>query len=332
MINMGIIGAGRMGNSHASHLATVRKVKLSGVCDVNGASAGLMAKKYNMNVFKSADELIASCAIDAVLICSPTPFHHQHVCQCISAGKHVFCEKPLARKMAEGLDIASKLKKSDIKFAVGFKRRHMTGYQRIKGLIEKGFIGTPRICRVSLVFGGYKRQRGDWFADFDASGGVILDMLAHPFDLLNWYLGKPERIYADSWMLSTELPEPMDYVSGTISFKNKVICNVDCGWLRRGASKDAIEIYGDEGLIVSDGSKIMLYDRALVVEEMQINCPGEDPLLAQMLDFVDSIGSERKPVAGLEEGLASLNIATSMIDSVRQKKVVTINSRKARVA
>lgn len=327
MVNIGIIGAGRMGNLHAGHLSTIENVKLAGIYDIDPNAAKTMQEKFGTRIYNSARELVQSDDINAILIASPTYCHYEGITEALAVGKHIFCEKPLVRTMAEADKLFKKIHNFKGKFAVGFVRRHAPEIRLFKELIDKGTIGIPRLCNISLMHGSYARQRGSWFADFDACGGVILDMLAHHLDLLNWFFGNADRVYADSWLLDQKLQEPADYVSATITFKNKVICNIESGWLRFGRSSDFMEVYGDEGsLSYSWGARELIhYTKLSELKKLTVNKSSKVNFYKlEMLDFVDSIISDRIPNTGLEDGYKSLNLAISMIKSTQEKDKVCL--------
>ena len=326
MINVGIIGAGRMGKTHAGCLLKIQNVCIKSIYDMDMDAASKLAKDCEAKVVTDSSEIMDASEIQAVIICPPTPAHHEYVMAALAQRKNVFCEKPLARTLEQGHEMVKMLRENPVIFTVGFVHRNNWGCQQIKKLIDEGAVGVPRIGRIALVLGVYQRLRGDWFANFDACGGVILDMLAHSFDLMRWYSGSPERVCADGWLLDNALPEPMDYVSGTIRFKNKLICNVEGGWLRLGLTRNLIEIAGDEGVLSLDWSAkdtvtLMTKDK----ERKEFKRPADvsgDVFQMQMQNFLDCVEKGEDPKVTLEDGMNSMALSLAMIESVQKKQTI----------
>ena len=199
MLKIGIVGAGRMGNAHADNLSKLPEVKLSAVYDVNPEKSKAFLEKFpSAAVMKSADELVKSPEVELVVITSPTYCHKESLLPALETGKPVFCEKPLCRTRKDLNELAPLIRNYRNLFAIGYVRRYSPSVIMMKKLIEEGKIGRPICGSVRCLFGAYRREWGDWFADYDKSGGVMLDMLAHHCDLQNYIAGKPVSVYARS--------------------------------------------------------------------------------------------------------------------------------------
>lgn len=259
MVNIGIIGAGRLGNLHAGHLASINGAKIAGVYDVKAEAAQAMHEKYGAKIYHSAAELADSPDIDGVIITSPTYCHMEGIRAAVSAKKHIFCEKPLTRTFKDAKEALALLKNYPKLFTVGFVRRYMAKSLKVKQLLAEGLIGKVRYCNVDLPFGKYRRMPGDWFTDFDKSGGVIIDMLAHHVDLANWFFGEAATVYASGMLLAPSQELPSDYVASVVKYKNGVICNMMCSWQRFGRSNEQMEIYGEKGALTMDGSNVIVF-------------------------------------------------------------------------
>lgn len=320
-VNLGVIGAGRMGNAHANELAQLEGVKITGVYDIKSEAAAAMRERHGATIHQSAAQLAAAHAIDGVLVCSPTPCHKEGVDAALAAHKAIFCEKPLCRDTADAAKLLQAGEASGKPFAVGFVRRYMAKTLELKRLLDAGTIGKIRFCNVDLPLGCYKRLPGDWFANFDACGGVILDMLAHHIDLTNWFFGKPGRVYAASLMLDQSQPEPADYAAGVVTYQNGVICNFTSSWWRSGRSGELMEVYGDEGSLAMDGGDNLIhYPKGKETQLLPVT--GEPGLKRQMQAFVAAIRDGSTPTATLRDGFNSLRVALAMIESAKSGNAV----------
>ncbi|MDD5677673.1 MAG: Gfo/Idh/MocA family oxidoreductase [Kiritimatiellae bacterium] len=325
MIYLGIIGAGRMGNAHAKELAQIEGVKIAGVYDIKLEAAQAMQAQHGANIYRSASALAAVPEISGILICSPTYCHLEGIKAAAKAQKAIFCEKPLCRTKAEIREISNLAGKSPPAFMVGFVRRHMAKSKKLKEILESGTLGRIRFCNVDLPFGGYRRMPGDWFADFNLCGGVILDMLAHHIDLANWFFGAPERVYAAGLLMDASQPEPADYVAAVVTYRDNIIVNLMCNWQRFGRSSEMMEIYGDNGAVVMDGSDNLAYYPKGKAKQ-SIPTAGVSGPQQQMQSFVAAArGTNACPVT-LADGISSLLVGLAMIDSVNTQNVVAMRS------
>src|ERR1700728_1001401 len=146
-IHFGIIGAGRIGRVHAETLAfRLPEAEILAVADVNTKAAQALAARCNIpKVVATADEIIGDKRIDAVLICSPTGTHAELIAQAAQAGKHIFCEKPIAFSL-EKIDAAlAAVEKAGVQLQVGFNRRFDSNFARVRKAVLTGEIGTPRL-------------------------------------------------------------------------------------------------------------------------------------------------------------------------------------------
>ena len=179
----------------------------------------------------------------------------------MATGKPIFCEKPLCRTPEDFKELAPLISSYKNLFAIGFVRRYSPGVVLMEKLISEGKIGKIICASVCCIFGGFRREWGDWFADYDKSGGVMLDMLAHHCDLQNKFLGKPVSVYAQAMRLPRDLEKPRDYVSATAVYEGGVISNLECSWLRGGPSDTYMIVYGEKGALkLSDSAGLSFFD------------------------------------------------------------------------
>lgn len=323
MIKLGIIGTGRMGNIHAGALAEIENVQIAGVYDVKPEAAQAMHEKTGAKIYASADELAGAAEIDGLLICSPTYCHPEGIRTALKSKKAIFCEKPLCRTKGDADKLLAAGLESERPFAIGFVRRYMPKTLKVKEILDEGLLGKIRFCNVDLPFGVFKRMPGNWFTEFDFSGGVILDMLAHHMDLANWFFGQAKNVYAAGLLLDKTQPEPADYASSIVTYQSGVIVNLMCNWQRFGRSGEMMEIYGENGAVVMDGSDdITYYPKG--GEKQLIQASAESGHLRQMKSFTGAICGKGTPTAGLQDGYNSLIAGLAMIESAKTQQVVEL--------
>ena len=333
MLEFGIVGAGRLGTTHADSLSKMDGVKLSAVYDICEEKSQIMKQKYGPSICSSLAELVSKA--DAVIVATPSDCHIEGVRAAVQAGKAVFTEKPLCRFAEQAEEYRSILKDFRKTFGIGFVRRHMLKTIEFKKMLDSGTIGRIRFCNVDLPFGAYKRMYGDWFTDYKRSGGVILDMLAHHIDLANWFFGPAERVYAQGLLLDPKQELPADHVSATITYANGVIVNMMCNWQRFGRSGEMMEVYGEKGSLTMNSSQnLQLALPGAPVQNIEINETAQgigvnnastgNGFLNEMMNFADAVRSGKSFSPGIPEAFASFDVAEAMMRSAETNQVVKI--------
>ena len=187
MVNVGIIGAGRIGKVHVESICTQvpnAKVKMLADPFMNETTEKWAKDMGVENVTKDYKEILADPEIDAVLICSSTDTHSPISVEAIKAGKHVFCEKPIDHDVAKIKEVIEALKDSNVKYQVGFNRRFDHNFEAVQKAVADGKIGDPHIIKIT------SRDPEPPCADYvKVSGEIFLDMTNHDFDMVRFLAG-----------------------------------------------------------------------------------------------------------------------------------------------
>jgi myo-inositol 2-dehydrogenase / D-chiro-inositol 1-dehydrogenase len=185
-LNIGLIGTGRIGRIHAENLALhLDGARLAAVTDAMPASAREVAARYNVTaVHDSAQALLADANIHAVAICSSTDTHAGLIIDAARAGKHVFCEKPIALDLATIDAALAAVDAAGVKLVVGFNRRYHPNFRRIRDLVHDGAVGKPHLFRITS-----RDSAPPPISYVKVSGGIFLDMTIHDFDMARYVIG-----------------------------------------------------------------------------------------------------------------------------------------------
>jgi predicted dehydrogenase len=188
---LGLIGLGRLGAFHAENLVTrVARAELAAICDVDGARAGMLGAQLDVAWTDSVDELVGNRSLDGIVIATPTSTHVDLVERAARAGKHIFCEKPIALTLDDTLRAISAAHAGDVLLQVGFHRRFDPDFERAKARIAAGDVGRPYLLRVSHRDMSAP-EPGTYLQN---DGNLFIDAMIHDFDTARWLVGEVEEV------------------------------------------------------------------------------------------------------------------------------------------
>jgi predicted dehydrogenase len=257
----------------------------------------------------------------------PTPIHRALAEQAAAAGKHVFCEKPIALTVADAMAMTEACHRAGVRLMVGHVVRFFPEYARIQGLLTEGAIGQVGVARVSRV-NAYPYAGRSWYADFDQSGGPIVDLMIHDLDTLRWYFGEVERVYARGLSYS-QYRDKVDYALAILRFAGGEIAHVETSWAHT-SFRTAIEIAGSDGIIrhASDETVTLRIEQTTAPEAAAgVQVPRsplpESPYQTELRHFVDRLADGAPFLTDGEEATRSLALALAVLESVRTGKAVS---------
>jgi inositol 2-dehydrogenase len=315
-LKVGLIGLGRLGKIYARDLATrIPETRLVAVADTDDKALGEVSAAYEVHgAHRDPEHLLADENVEAVVIASPTHTHAALTVAAAGTGKAIFCEKPPSLSLSEAERMKAAVSKPDVFFQMGFMRRFDPGYAAARRKIEEGIIGTP------VVFKSSSRdphRTSLEYADPRSSGGMILDMGIHDFDLARWFMGDVRRVSAVGGVLA--YPElktvgDIDNAIVTLTFADERLGVVDLS--RNG-------VYGYDiatELLGTAGTLRIGYLRETPVFVMTKNSIAHDTVpyfmqrfaeayTAQLQDFARNVIEGRPPSITIDDGIAAIKVA-----------------------
>ncbi|HEV2486787.1 MAG TPA: inositol 2-dehydrogenase [Terracidiphilus sp.] len=249
-LHIGIIGAGRIGRVHAETLAfRLPEAQIVAITDVNRDAAQTLAARCGIpKVAESSAAILADPSIDAVLICSSTDTHADLIVEAAKAGKHIFCEKPIAHSLVQIDRSLAAVKAAGVQLQIGFNRRFDANFARVRQAVVSGEIGKPSLMHI------ISRDPGPPPLGYiRVSGGMFMDMTIHDFDMARFLIGdEVEEIYtAGGVMVDPEIGKAGDLDTALIvmRFRNGVIGTIDNSRKAVYGYDQRVEILGSEGKI-----------------------------------------------------------------------------------
>jgi myo-inositol 2-dehydrogenase / D-chiro-inositol 1-dehydrogenase len=287
-LNVGIIGAGRIGKVHAENLAfRVPEARALAITDLNRDAAERVAARCGIpTVADSVDKILANRAIQAVLICSSTDTHAELIIRAAQAGKHIFCEKPIAHSLGRIDAALAATRQAGVKLQIGFNRRFDPNFARVRAAVANGEIGTPRLLHIIS-----RDPAPPPVSYVKVSGGIFLDMTIHDFDMARFLIGdEVEEIYTVAGvMVDPAIGEAGDLDTAllVLRFRNGVIGTIDnCRQAAYGYDQRA-EILGSAGSIATANC----YPNQATISTGQ-NVRRDLPLSFFMERYTDSFATE----------------------------------------
>lgn len=254
-MKIGILGAGGIARRRVlPALAGNAAVEVTAVMDVNGA-AGIAEEFSIPRHYAEAGALVADPGVEAVYIASPVHLHIGHIRLAADAGKPIFCEKPVARTLAESLEARALCDKKRAPFMEGYMMNFHGAHRKMQRMIAAGEIGRPVSMRAQLSC-WYPPIEGAWRQDpAMGGGGALIDMATHCFSLLEFLTG--DRIIG-IFSMTTNQVHPYrseDSATSVLQFASGCHASVDTFFcVRDESSLNRLEIYGDAGSILAEGT------------------------------------------------------------------------------
>jgi predicted dehydrogenase len=316
MLKVGVLGAGHLGKIHLRLLNQSDKYELVGFFDPNSDNADKVSKEFGYTKFDTIAALVA--AVDVVDIVTPTLSHYECAKEAITAGKHIFVEKPISNTIEEAEEIIALANQYNIKGQVGHVERFNPAFIATKRMIETPmFIETHRL------------------AEFNPRGTdvpVVLDLMIHDIDVILSVVNSPvKNVYASGVSVISDTP---DIANARIEFENGCVANltasrislknmrksrffqkdayISVDFLEKACEvvkmKDAPEVPGDFDMILqnAEGIKKQIYFESPDVA-------ANNAILDELETFADAINNDTRPVVTLEDGTEALRIAHRIV-------------------
>jgi myo-inositol 2-dehydrogenase/D-chiro-inositol 1-dehydrogenase/scyllo-inositol 2-dehydrogenase (NAD+) len=322
-----LVGAGRAGANHASHLTSV-----AGVFDSDAEAARTLAERHGVTAYASLEAGLE--AADAVVISTPTFTHCELALAALRAGRHVLCEKPMALDEAECEAMIAAAREAGVVLQIGFMRRFQPEFAEARRRIEAGDIGEPMVLK-SLTRG--PGLPPPWAWEIERSNGMLAEVNSHDFDSVRWLAGSDiVRVYAetanhkgaargvDAEGFYDNAVVALRFASGAIGTIDGT-CPADYGYDAR------MEIVGSEGLLVIGDVRgqalLEVRDRDVgVVAPTHRTWPDrfEAGYRAQMRAFLEAAQTGSAPAVSGEDGLAAVRAVRAANRSWQQQAPVEL--------
>lgn len=328
MINVGLLGAGRIGTVHASAINSNVGSRLVAIADALPDSAEKLAAQYGVNA-QSVEQIIADPGIDAVLIATSTDTHSDLIEAATAAGKAVLCEKPVDLNLERARACLKTSAATGKPVMIGFNRRFDPSFAALKAALVAGEIGKSELLSITSFDPAPPPVRY-----IKVSGGLFRDMMIHDFDMANFLMGDlPETVMA----VGSSIVDADIGAAGDVDTAVVTLCYAD-GRIaviknsrRAGYGYDQrVELLGSEGLL-----QVQNVPENALVKTTTAGVANAKPTyfflerympayVAEWAAFVDAITNDKALPVTLEDGIAALAMAEAANRSVKSGQSVKL--------
>ena len=334
MLNIGFIGGGGIARHHARYLTQLRQARIAAVTDIDPAAAQSFARDFEVpETFTDWGAMLKLDHIDAVWVCTPTFLHPAPVIAAARAGKHIFCEKPMALKVADASRMAAAAARHGICLTIGFVRRFDAQWGKLKQVVQSGAVGQPVIWRFSA--GG--RPGNPWFRDVNKGGGPLMDGAVHNYDFALQIFGPVESVQASSLQFDAT-SVGADTASAILNFASGDQHSLIWSWgVVAGAQVAALnDVIGPKGSLqfgMTAGQAPKNYDpqkqgaftlQAGKGREKVYPYRQQDMFLEQARHVVKCLDRGEQPLVTAEDGIEALKVAAAVLKSGRTRQTVKV--------
>lgn len=352
-IRVAIIGCGKVSQWHIAALKRSSNAACVAIYSRSMEKARVFGEKYGLIPYDNVTTMIKEANIDAVVICTPHPYHRDAVLEAAAAGAHCMVEKPLASSLQDCDAMIHACRAAGVKLGMISQRRFLQPVQRVKKAIEDGKIGNPVLGTVNVL--GWRDKayydsdawRGKWDTE---GGGVMVNQASHQLDLLLWMMGEVDEVYGVWRNFNHPYVEIEDTAVAIVKFKNGGLGNIIVSNAMKPGIYGKIQVHGSNAASVGvqvDGGSMPLPGQP-AAPYIPVNdlwtVPGEEhllegwikedeqlyntvsmveyPMQLQHEDFCDAIVHDRSPMVDGEAGRKTVELFTAVYRSNRDNAVI----------
>ncbi len=331
-LRIGLVGVGAA--AQINHLPAIKRtdgLELVALCDHDPEKAQRVAQKFGVeSSHRRFEDLLADDSIDAVDITTPNYLHAPMAIAALESGKHVLCERPLARSATEAEAMRKAAKKADRQLVCAVQHRFRPDAQLLRRFVDKGDLGD-----VFFAKAGWLRQKTDWDSDEwrrqqrESGGGVVLDLGFQMLDLSLWVLGAPKVVSVTASVHRGGKGEVEDSATAFLRLESGATLTLELTWgLLMEKDFHYLNLFGSGGAALLNPFRVHKGMHGTLVNvtptlETSRN-QYRQSMEAQVAHFADSLRAGRKPMGSADEILPVMQLMDAIYRSAEQGKEVKV--------
>ena len=327
-LGFAVIGCGRMGMRRINLIKGCARADLICVEDCSQAVAKKVGEEINCEFHTGWESAVNRQDVDCVVVSVPNKFHHDIVISALNAGKHVFCEKPLARTPGEALRMVEAAERSGRFLKIGSNLRYFPSVLKAKDILDNNKIGDPLFARGWIGHSGW--QVGTWYSDTETvGGGTLLDNGCHLLDIYRWFLGEVDSCIGITSTSLWPIAPLEDNAMSLFRFTNGSMAFLQSSWTEW-LGYMYLEIYGTQGSIRIDnrGQNCITTLFHKDGENTTFDYSREPPksYVIEFDDYIEAVSNDQQPLPSGLDGLRAIQMAYAAYQSAYLKQEVKISS------
>ena len=328
MIRIGLLGAGRIGQTHARAVLGLDKVSISAVFDPKDEGAAFVTAITGASR-ASQMEICNDPDIDAVIIASPTDMHADQIIEAAQGGKHIFCEKPIDLNLDRVRECVAEVEKAGVMMMIGFNRRFDTNFAAIKKNIDNGEVGDVELVQITS-----RDPEAPPIDYIKSSGGLFYDMMIHDFDMARYLL---EDDVVEVSATGSVLTDPaigkagdLDTATATLRTSKGRIAVITNSRRASYGYDQRVEVHGSKGMVRADnlrGTSVTLANQEGYRSDPLIDFFMEryaEAYRAELQTFCRMLAGQKTRYPNAEDGLKAMELAEAARNSFQQGKVIKL--------
>lgn len=335
-INIALVGCGRISANHFRAIEEHKdRLTLTAVCDTNLDTLHRVSETYDVEGYKSLEDLLQSTDADVITLCTPSGLHPTQTIKIAQAGRHIITEKPMATRWQDGLNMVKACDSAQVRLFVVKQNRLNATLQLLKKAIDQGRFGKIYMVNINVFWTRPQEyyDQAAWRGTWEFDGGAFMNQASHYIDLIHWLLGPVECVQAMMSTLARSI-ETEDSGVMNIRWRNGAMGSVNVTMLAYPQNfEGSITILGEKGTVRIGG---------MAVNEIQhwefADSQPEDEQIKQANyqttsvygfghplyydNVINSLRGHSGPLTDGREGLSSLELLIAAYRSARENKTV----------
>jgi predicted dehydrogenase len=335
-MKVAMIGTGLQARRRAPVLVSSRNDTLAFVASSQEDRARDFALQHKCDAWGDWRAAVERDDIEALVICTTPESHAEITIAALRAGKHVLCEKPLSKTVAEGQAMVAAARESGRILKCGFNHRHHPALIQAKKLVDQGQFGRLMIGRCRYGICGRPEYKNEWRGDVSKSaGGQLMELGIHAIDLFRWYFGEVSEV---ACMTATQFfpIQPLeDNGMAMLRTQGGAMCSLHSS-LTQWKNLFSFEVIGEDGYFTVEGLGSSYGTQTLSVGRRDYSAPFEDVVTEyrgndrswqlEWEEFAAAVKEGRQPEGSGEDGLVALQITLACYAASEQKRNIDLTS------
>jgi len=331
-VGLGIIGCGWAARDlYEPAFRFLKSGRIVAVMDINESKAKFLKELYGVpRYYTDLDDMLRDKEVEAVVVLTPPHHHLEPVVKSAEAGKHVYCEKPMAPTVQEADRMIEACRRNKVKFMIAFMKRFNKSFRFVKKLIDEDRLGSVFELRARWDNARVgKMSETQYRLKLISGGGFLQEDGSHPLDICRWWLGDVEEVNAYVAIIAPDRHETDDMACVTMRHKSGAISTLHITMITHTKGEESYELYGTKGTLIMkwlyhssrspEPALIHLYRNSREVQDLTLSSSW-NPLqelrdnwqyLRELEHFCECILHDKEPYCTGEDGRAVVEIVNA---------------------